>query len=130
MADFNNRQTFLGGSDASGILGVSKWTTPLRVYQKKRGEVPPAGDDFKDPKREAMFKRGKRMEPLVVDMLIEDEGIKVVKRSMPDEKNYWLDPEFDFMASEIDFEWEVQQQDIDRWGLDQELLGTIQNGEV
>lgn len=33
------RRSGIGGSDAPAILGVSKWSTPYRVWQEKRGEL-------------------------------------------------------------------------------------------
>lgn len=121
-----DRKRFLGGSDAGAVLKVSPWATPLDVFLEKTGQ---ATKEI-DPAREKLFKRGKRLEPVVVDMLIEEYQIKVTKRSTPAEPNRYVDPEHAFLAVEVDFEWEVQQGDIDRWGLDQALLGTTQNGEV
>lgn len=121
-----DRKRFLGGSDAAAVLKVSPWATPLDVFLEKTGQ----SVREVDPAREKLFKRGKRLEPIVIDMLIDEYQIKVTKRSTPAEPNRYQDPEHDFLAVEIDYEWEVQQADIDRWGLDQALLGTIQNGEV
>lgn len=121
-----DRKRFLGGSDAAAVLKVSPWATPLDIYLEKTGQ---AVREI-DPAREKLFRRGKRLEPVVIDMLTEEYGIKVTKRSTPAEPNRYKDPEYDFLAVEVDFEWEVQQADIDRWDLDQALLGTTQNGEV
>lgn len=35
-----NRQTGIGGSDVAAILGLSKWKTPLDVYNDKIAENP------------------------------------------------------------------------------------------
>lgn len=121
-----DRAKFLGGSDAAAVLKVSPWGTPLDVFLEKTGQ---ATKEI-DPAREKLFRRGKRLEPVVIDMLIEEYGINVTKRSTPAEPNRYADPEHAFLAVEVDFEWEVQQADIDRWALDQALLGTTQNGEV
>lgn len=40
-----SRRTGIGGSDVAAILGLSKWSTPLQVYQDKRGEAPPVPDN-------------------------------------------------------------------------------------
>jgi len=126
MSDAQRKQ-FIGGSDAPGILGVSPWDTPLDIYLKKRGErerVPP------DLKRERLFKRGKRLEPVVIDMLIDEYEIKVTKRSTPEEPNRYADAEHPFLAAEIDFEWEVTRSVAERLGVPPSLIGSIQNGEV
>lgn len=121
-----DRRAFIGGSDAAAILGVSPWATPLDVYMEKVGQKKAPVD----PAREKLFRRGKRMEPIVVDMLIEEYGIKVTKRSTPFVPNRYNDAEHDFLAAEIDFEWEVTAEAAERFGLDEALIGTIQNGEV
>lgn len=122
------RRKFIGGSDAAAIIGHSRWKTPLRVYFEKRGEPVPNSEI--DPALEALWRRGKRMEPVIVDTLIDEYGIKVVRRSMPGAPNRYVDAEFPFLGAEIDFEWEVQKADIDRWGLPGHLLGKVQNGEA
>jgi hypothetical protein len=121
-----DRKTFIGGSDAAAILKVSPWTTPFEVFLEKTGQLV---RDI-DPAREKLFRRGKRLEPIVVDMLIEDYGVKVTKRSTPTEPNRYVDPEHSFLAVEIDFEWEVTEEIAAQYGLDPALVGTIQNGEV
>lgn len=125
----SDRTRFLGGSDVAAVLKVSPWATPLDIYFKKTGTHPPTGT-WIDPAREKMFRRGHRAEPHAIDMAIEDLGIKITKRSTEGEKNYHLDPEHAFLACEIDFEWEVTPEIASRYDLPEELVGTIQNGEV
>lgn len=127
-----DRKTFLGGSDAAAVLGVSPWKTPLRLYLEKRGEAPPPGDE--DRKRERILARGKREEPHIVDDLIELYAVKVVKRSTPEQPNYHAHPAVPYLAAEIDFEWEVTVEAVERLrtrGIEipEELIGTVQNGE-
>lgn len=122
----SDRRTYLGGSDCAAILGVSPWATPLDVFLEKTGQKVKTVDLA----REKLFRRGKRLEPVVVDMLIEDEGVKVTKRSTPAAPNRYLDAEHDFLAAEIDFEWEVTPEVADKYDLPEHLVGTIQNGEV
>ncbi len=33
-----DRSTFIGGSDAAGVLGKSRWDTPLSVWAEKTGQ--------------------------------------------------------------------------------------------
>jgi predicted phage-related endonuclease len=105
---------------------VSPWHTPLDLYLIKTGQKPPVIDPF----REKLFRRGKRLEPIVIDMLIEELGLKVTKRSTPEEPNRYSDPLEPYLAAEIDFEWEVTPAIADDFDLPDELVGTIQNGEV
>jgi predicted phage-related endonuclease len=130
-----DRSTFLGGSDAAAVLGVSPWATPLDVFLEKTGQRP---EREPDPAREKLFRRGKRLEPVVVDMLIEEYGVKVTKRSTPKNPNRYTDPEHPFLAVEIDYEWEVTPQIVDLVSekhpeisaVLRRLVGTTQNGEV
>lgn len=121
-----DRKRFLGGSDAAAVLKVSPWATPLDVYLEKIGQA----EKIDDPAREALFKRGKRLEPVVIDMLIEDRGVKVTKRSTPAAPNRYQDKQHPFLAAEVDYEWEVTAEIAEELDLDPKLIGTIQNGEA
>jgi putative phage-type endonuclease len=88
-----DRRHFLGGSDAGAILGLSPWRTPLDVYNEKTAAERPADD----PKKAKIFRRGKILEPYVLDMLRDEKGIKVRAANAR-----FIDPEFDFLACEVD----------------------------
>jgi putative phage-type endonuclease len=88
------RQKYLGGSDAGAILGLSPWRTPYECWLDKT--TPPAPPD---PKRQKFFTRGKRLEPVVLDMMREETGFTVATRNQR-----YIDSEHDFMACEIDAE--------------------------
>lgn len=91
----HDRQKLIGGSDVAGILGISPWKTPLAVYLEKTAtEI-----KREDPKKASIFRRGKRLEPYVVDMLAEELGLSIVGRG-----NRYLDAELPFLAAEIDAE--------------------------
>lgn len=127
-----DRKTFIGGSDAAAVLGLSPWETPLHLYLAKRGELPPATEE--DRKRERILARGKREEPHIVDDLVELYGVKVTKRSTPERPNRHAHPTTPYIAAEIDFEWEVTSEAIVKLAtrgiyIPGELIGTIQNGE-
>lgn len=92
-----DRSTYIGGSDIAAIMGLSPFKTPLDVFLQKTGQVPPAPPD---PERERRFRRGKLMEPVVLEMLRQDYGIEVVATN-----HRYVDPEYPFIAAEIDFEW-------------------------
>lgn len=125
----NDRSLFIGSSDAAAILAVSKWKSPLDLYREKIGEAQPTEVDVA---RERIFRRGKRLEPIVIDMLADEYGVEVTKRSPAEARNYHVDPEFDFLRAEIDFEFRVTPELCEKLSglIDPALLGTIQNGEI
>src|SRR6185369_3172951 len=53
-----------------------------------------------DPQQQKRFRRGKLMEPVVLQMMREDFGITVTHTNAR-----YVDPEYPFLAAEIDFEW-------------------------
>ncbi len=95
-----DRASFIGGSDAAAILGVSPWKSPFMLYQEKIGE-------FKEeitPEKQKIFDRGHRWEPVVIEMLIDeltDRGhdVQVIARN-----GRFKDLEHPFLAAEIDLE--------------------------
>lgn len=40
-ADLNDRRTFLGGSDAPVVMGISPWKTPYQLWLEKTGQAAP-----------------------------------------------------------------------------------------
>jgi putative phage-type endonuclease len=91
-----DRRKYIGGSDAAPILGISPWRTPLDVYLDK---IKPRTNTIENVDRMRAMNRGKRMEPYVLDLLSEESGMKVALRNQR-----YRDPEFDFIAAEIDAE--------------------------
>lgn len=122
-----DRTKFLGGSDIAAVLGLSQWATPLDVWREKLG----MGREI-DPDKERIFRRGKRLEPLIIDMLIEEFGVEVTSRSADIEgQNRYQDGTYDFLSAEIDFEWRVTPEMVARFPqIDPRLIGTIQNGDA
>lgn len=64
------RRTGVGGSDVAAILGLSKYKTPLQVYQEKRGEIAPQADN------DAM-RWGRYLEPVVRQAYADETGREV-----------------------------------------------------
>ena len=109
-----DRATYLGGSDAAAILGLSKWATPYQVWLKKTGQ---AVEEPADKQREKVLKRGRKLEPYVLEMLIEeleDRGhdVQGIRVSTPDDPNRYQDAELPFLAAEIDVELKVDGEDV------------------
>lgn len=103
-----DRTTFLGGSDAAAILGVSRWKTPFQLYQEKIG----AFVEESNPGRDKVLNRGKRWEPVVIEMLIDElesrgHEVKVLARNAR-----YTDPEFSFLQCEIDLELCIDGEEV------------------
>lgn len=91
-----DRKGYIGGSDVAAILGISKWKTAYQLWLEKTGQ---AEDEPINEQRERVFARGKRLEPVVLDMLAEETGIEITARNQR-----YKDSELPFMACEIDAE--------------------------
>jgi len=128
-----DRQQFIGGSDAASVMGLSEWRTPVETWLMKTGQHKPTE---LDRKRERIFDRGRREEPHIINDLVQLCGIKITKRSSVDSPNYHHDAEHGFLAAEIDAEWEVTAEAVNRLKLEhdidvpEELIGTTQNVEA
>ncbi len=95
------RAAFVGGSDVAAILGVSPWKTPYELWREKTGRVPRAATT---PAQQKRFDRGHRLEPVVVDMLLdrltaEGHAVEPLRRNAR-----YTDADYPFMSCEIDFE--------------------------
>ncbi len=116
------RRSYIGGSDASAVLGLSPYKTPFMLWQEKVGIL----EEDIDPSREKILKRGARMEPYIREMVKEEHDIHIVSVNQR-----YTDAEFPFLSCEVDFQYEdtdgVQNADIktasiftrNDWGKDQ-----------
>lgn len=103
-----DRATFIGGSDAAAILGVSRWKSPFQLYQEKIG----AYVEVSNPMRDKVLNRGKRWEPIVIEMLVDElesrgHDVKIIGRNAR-----YQDPEFSFLSCEIDLELLIDGQEV------------------
>lgn len=104
-----DRRKFIGGSNAAAIMGVGAYgNTALTCYLAKIGQ----GAEEMDARQRLFLERRKRWEGPIVEMLREEFGGNIVGIN-----RRYQDPEFDFLAAEIDFEWADES-------------GEIQNGEI
>lgn len=85
------RKNFIGSSDAPGILNLSKFQTPLRIYLSKVGEMP---DEDDAPK-----KWGRMLEDTVAVAYSEEMGRDVIR---PQELTTFH-PTIPYMAASLDF---------------------------
>lgn len=103
-----NRQSYLGGSDTASVLGISPWRSPYQLYMEKIGEW----RDEQDVKKERIFARGKRLEPIVIDMLVDElkqDGHDVV---VIDRNKRYVDSDHNFLRCEIDCELRIDGEEI------------------
>ena len=63
-----DRSTFLGGSDAAAVIGVSPWATPVELWLERTGQRPRQEPDAAAAKR---FARGHKLEPFIREMVID-----------------------------------------------------------
>lgn len=92
-----DRRTFLGGSDIAAILGISPWKTAYQLWLEKTSDEPAV----EDPRRSAVLRRGKRLEPLIIEWAREELDLNIVSRNQR-----YIDPVYPFFQCEIDFEHE------------------------
>lgn len=103
-----DRTTFIGGSDAAAILHVSRWKSEFQLYQEKIGAFVEASN----PARDKVLNRGKRWEPVVIEMLLDElssrgHEVEVIARNAR-----YTDPEFPFLACEIDLELLIDGEEV------------------
>lgn len=93
----DERQGYIGGSDLAGILSLSPFTTPFRVFASKVGidlaEAP-------DPAREEKFYWGHALEPRIAKGFAERYKIPVRRSPQP----FYRHPTHQFMGAHLDFE--------------------------
>jgi putative phage-type endonuclease len=96
-----DRRTFLGGSDMAAILGLSPWKTPYQLWLEKTSPEAPEDHDS------GVKKRGRRLEPVIVDWMREDYGLKIVAHNAR-----YVDPELPFLSCEVDFEHDEMENGV------------------
>lgn len=57
----------VGASESAAIMGLSRWESPLSVYLRKTGDLPPAAENPK-------MRIGKLMEPVIATLYREETG--------------------------------------------------------
>ncbi len=103
-----DRATYIGGSDVAPILGVSPWTTPFMLYQKKVG----AYVEEISPAKRRILERGARWEPIVLEMLVDELTDRGHDVEVLATGNRYRDPEHPYLAAEIDAELIVDGEPV------------------
>lgn len=96
-----DRRAWIGGSDAAAVMGLSPWQTPVELWLEKTGQRAPQEPDAA---RQRILDRGKKLEPVVLDMVVDKlrergHSVEIVARN-----KCYSDPEHAFLSCEIDFE--------------------------
>lgn len=97
-----NRKGFIGGSDIASILGVSPWKTAYELWEEKTTGWTGESSDARDK----VLNRGKKLEPIVIEMLQEEKDVWVLERNQ-----IHTDLEYSFLRAEIDFEYAIPGPD-------------------
>ena len=64
------RQSGIGGSDASAVIGVNPWKSSIQLYMEKKADSPKEVKSFR-------LELGNRLEGLVAELFTEKTGLKV-----------------------------------------------------
>jgi len=88
----DDRIKYIGGSDASGVLGLSRWDSQLKIWAIKTGRVLP-----EDISKRVNVKLGNKLEETVAEMFTEATGKKVrrVNKTL-------FHPDYPFIGANID----------------------------
>lgn len=129
--EHDDRRRFIGGSDAAAVLGLGgtfqgHTVTPLDIYLRKVAEE----REPTDPDRERFFRRRKRQEPVVAESLAEEFGLEITRLSTDLAPNRYQDPDHDFLAAEIDFEFVPNERLIEAYPVLSPFAGMTLNGEI
>jgi len=65
-----DRKNAIGGSDCAGVLGLSRWSSPLTVWMDKTGQATPKETNI-------AMKMGNKLEQAVAELFMEETGKKV-----------------------------------------------------
>ena len=119
-----SRSAFLGGTDAAVILGVHPKRSIVDLWLEKTGRAQREAS----PQQEALFKRGRLLEPVILEMTVDklrEQGhhVKVLAKN-----RRYRHAKHRFLSAEIDAELEVDGEEMnwdgksvhysqaDKWG--------------
>lgn len=86
------RQSYIGGSDISVIMGENRWKTPYKLWAEKTGEITPP-----DLSNNEAIEMGNRLEQFVAELFTDRTGKQVRKQS----KTY-RHKDYPFLVAHID----------------------------
>lgn len=109
MATSASRRSYIGGTDAGVILGINPYRSAVDLWLEKVGRQAPAAND---PAREQILLRGKRLEPIIVEMAVDKLRARGHHVKLLAKNRRYRDAQHRFLAAEIDFELEVDGEEI------------------
>jgi predicted phage-related endonuclease len=123
-----SRQKWLGGSDIPALLGIApktwKRNSPLSLWYDKqtpRVENPRERDN-------PLFRRGKRWESVVAEMLVEELKEQGHTVKILDSNHRYVDPVHPFFRAEIDYEVELDGEP-DPWNVEIKTCSVFKSHE-
>jgi putative phage-type endonuclease len=93
----DERQGYIGGSDLAGILSLSPYSSPFKVFASKVGAELASQPD---PVREEKFFWGHALEPAIARGFMKRYNIPVCRSPQP----FYRHPQHQFMGAHLDFE--------------------------
>lgn len=103
-----DRSRFIGGSDTAAVMSVSPWKTPLELWAEKTGR----SSQEDDPAKAKIFARGKRWEPIALEMLIDTLVERGHAVELIETNKRYQDAELPFLACEIDAELRLDGEHV------------------
>lgn len=92
MFTWEERMTYIGGSDIAAIMGQSRWKTPYRLWAEKTGKI-----EMPDLSNVEAVEMGTRLEQFVADLFSEKTG-KTVRKAP---KTY-SHPDYPYLVAHVD----------------------------
>lgn len=86
------RSNFIGGSDIAAVMGLSRYSTPLKIWAEKTGQIEP--DDLSDKE---YVQLGSELEDFIAKKFERKTGMKV--RRAPQR---YIHKQYPFMACQVD----------------------------
>jgi len=86
------RKKYIGASDAPIIMGVSPWTTPLQLWERKLNLA-------EEKQQTQAMKSGTDLEPIAREIFIRDSGVPVSPKVMFHPRYKWMMASMDGISS-------------------------------
>lgn len=109
MPAMPSRAKFIGGSDSAVILGVHPHRSIVDLWLEKVGRKVETVDDVR---RKQVLARGRRLEPVIVDMAIDKLRAAGHQVKLLAKNRRYRDAQHRFLSAEIDFELEVDGEEV------------------
>ena len=92
MQNLGDRREYLGATDCAGVLGLSRWESPLSVWMAKTGAVP-----VEDISGKLSVRMGVKLEQAIAELFMEETGKKVQRMNLTQ-----VHPKYDFIRAHPD----------------------------